>query len=153
MDHSGNRDTAAHPRKRLVSQVETKTETIGGRFFSTFERLCERVTSFVSGHWGTLTAVFLLFFGCVVFLGERNDSFAASVEQLMTMLSLTLLFLLQRSQTKATLSVQVKLNEILKAMHETDNQVINVEHLSEEELKDLHDSYERLHGREPAAPE
>jgi low affinity Fe/Cu permease len=112
-----------------------------------FERLCERITSFVSGHWGTLTAVVLLVFGCIVFLREQDASLASRLEQLMTMLSLTLLFLLQRSQTKATLSLQVKLNEILKAMHETDNHMINIEHLSEEELKELHDSYERLHGR------
>ncbi len=65
----------------------------------------------------------------------------------MTVLSLTLLFLLQRSQTKATLSLQVKLNEILKAMQQTDNKMINVERLSEEDLKNLHDGYERHHGR------
>jgi low affinity Fe/Cu permease len=32
-------------------------------------------------------------------------------------------------------------------MHETDNHMINIEHLSEEELKELHGSYERLHER------
>ena len=131
----------------MVSLNKGDFARIGDTFFNVFERLCERITSFVSGHWGTLTAVVLLVFGCIVFLREQDASLASRLEQLMTMLSLTLLFLLQRSQTKATLSLQVKLNEILKAMHGTDNHMINIEHLSEEELKELHDSYERLHGR------
>jgi low affinity Fe/Cu permease len=127
-----------------LSSTSRRPGTIGDTFFTVFERFCERVTSFVSGHWGTLTAVFLLAFGCIVFFREHDASLASRVERLMTMLSLTLLFLLQRSQTKATLSLQVKLNEILKAMHETDNHMINIEHLGEDELKELHDSYERL---------
>jgi low affinity Fe/Cu permease len=124
---------------------------IGDTFFNAFERLCERITSFVSGHWETLTAIVLLVVGGIVFLREQDASFASRLEQLMTMLSLILLVLLQRSQTKATLSLQVKLNEILKAMHETDNRMINIEHLSEEALKELHDSYEKLHGRDSEA--
>lgn len=129
------------------------TEIVENAFFRAFERLCERITAFVSGHWGTLTAVFLLVFGSVVFLREHDDSFAAVVERFMTMLSLTLLFLLQRSQTKATLSLQVKLNEILKGMQGTSNEVINIEHLSEEELSEVHEGYEQHHGRNGSAGE
>jgi low affinity Fe/Cu permease len=126
---------------------DVPAKPIENTFFSLLERLSERITTFVSGHWGTLTAVVLLALGGLVFLWDPDDHLASSVERVMTMLSLALLFLLQRSQTKATLSLQVKLNEILKSMHETDNHVINVERLSEEELKEVHDGYEAIHGR------
>src|ERR1700761_8943354 len=77
------------------------------------EELSETITTFVSGHWGTLTAFLAVACGAVIFL-HGASSLSTFAEQIMTMLSLALLFLLQRSQTKATLSVQVKLNELLR---------------------------------------
>jgi len=139
--------TASKP-KRPRSPAAITSEAVESTFFKAFESLCERVTAFVSGHWGTLTAVVLVVFGCVVFLRGHDDSLAAVVERFMTMLSLALLFLLQRSQTKATLSLQVKLNEVLKGMSGTSNEMINVEHLSEDELSDVHEGYDQHHGRD-----
>jgi low affinity Fe/Cu permease len=36
------------------------------------------------------------------------------------------------------LSLHMKLNELLRALHEPDNHLINIERLSEEELRELH---------------
>jgi len=57
----------------------------------------------------------------------------------MTAVSLAFLFLIQRSQTKSTLSLQVKPNELLRSLNEPDNHLINIERLSEDELKELRD--------------
>jgi low affinity Fe/Cu permease len=114
------------------------------RLLRSFEKFSENITDAVSSHWGTLTAVIFLIGGNVIFL-SGHESLSARTEQIMTLLSLALLFLLQRSQTKATLSLQVKLNELLRSVQESDNHLINVERLSEEELKELHDRYQQLH--------
>jgi low affinity Fe/Cu permease len=115
------------------------------RFLNSFETLSERVTAFVSSHWGTLTACGFLIVGSAVFLTDRGATVSATLENFLTLMSLALLFLLQRSQTKATLSLQVKLNELLRAMQESDNHLINIERLSEDELRHLHDRYQTLH--------
>jgi hypothetical protein len=47
----------------------------------------------------------------------------------------------------------MKLNELLRALHEPDNHLINIERLSEEELRELHARYEKLQTPEPAALE
>jgi low affinity Fe/Cu permease len=114
------------------------------RMLHKVEKLSESVTNAVSSPWGTLTALIFLVVGSILFVSgpSRLSTFA---EQMMTMLSLALLFLLQRSQTKATLSLQIKLNELLRSVQESDNHLINVERLSEEELKQLHDRYQELH--------
>jgi len=135
------------PTQPTASPVE---DAVAGRpngdtgLLRKFEELSENVTGLVSGHWGTLTACLFLLVGTIVFMSDRS-TFANFAEQLMTMFSLALLFLLQRSQTKATLSLQVKLNELLRATHTSDNHLINIERLSEDELKELHDRYQRLH--------
>ena len=43
-----NTANATRASKQPTSPAEFTTE---GTFFTVFERLCERITSFVSGHW------------------------------------------------------------------------------------------------------
>jgi low affinity Fe/Cu permease len=131
---------------------ETNTE-IPPRFVTGLERLSEAVTGFVGGHWGTLSACVLVSVCIVVSLLDRQTSPSGVVENIMTAVSLALLFLLQRSQTKSTLSLQMKLNELLRSLNEPDNHLINIERLSEDELKELHDRYQRLHAPNAAAQE
>jgi low affinity Fe/Cu permease len=133
-------------------QRETNTET-PPRFVTGLERLSEAVTGFVGGHWGTLSACVLVSVCVVVSLLDRQISLSGVVENIMTAVSLALLFLLQRSQTKSTLSLQMKLNELLRSLNEPDNHLINIERLSEDELKELHDRYQRLHAPNAAAQE
>ena len=49
-----------------------------------------------------------------------------------------MVFLIQRSQNKDSQAVHLKLNEIVAAMRGASNRLINVEDLSEEEVKLLH---------------
>src|SRR5436309_847693 len=73
------------------------------------ERLSHRATGFVSGPWGTLTLIGLLVAWAVAtpVLGWTRTYRA--VVDLVTIVSFILLVLIQRSQTKAMLSIQVKL--------------------------------------------
>jgi low affinity Fe/Cu permease len=133
-------------------QRETNTE-IRSRFVTGLERLSEAVTGFVGGHWGTLSACVLVGVGASASLLDRQTSPSGVVENLMTAVSLALLFLIQRSQMKSTLSLQMKLNELLRSLNEPDNHLINIERLSEDELKELHDRYQRLHAPNAAVQE
>jgi len=55
-----------------------------------------------------------------------------------------MVFLIQRAQNKEALALHLKLNELVAAMEGASNRLIDAEDLSEEELKILHDHYERL---------
>jgi low affinity Fe/Cu permease len=57
-----------------------------------------------------------------------------------------MVFLIQRSQNKDALAVHVKLNEIVKAIEGASNRIVNVEDLSEEELRRLQARYQSLAG-------
>jgi low affinity Fe/Cu permease len=65
--------------------------------------------------------------------------------------SFLLLFLLQRSQTKATLAMQVKLNELLAAAHRASPVLINVEDRTESEVQQIHDQFQEIQQRGPGA--
>ena len=55
-----------------------------------------------------------------------------------------MVFLIQRAQNKESLSLHLKLNELVAAIGGASNRLINVEDLSEEEVKVLHHHYAKL---------
>ena len=61
-----------------------------------------------------------------------------------TIVTFLMVFLIQRSQNKESLAVQLKLNEIVAAMQGASNRLIAVEQLSEEDLQVLQRHYNRL---------
>jgi low affinity Fe/Cu permease len=61
-----------------------------------------------------------------------------------TIVTFLMVFLIQRGQNKDALVIQLKLNEIVAALDGASNRLINVEELSEDEVKVLHDHYRRL---------
>ena len=61
-----------------------------------------------------------------------------------TIVTFLMVFLIQRSQNKDSLALQLKLNELVAAMDGASNRLIDVEDLSEAELKVLHAHYRRL---------
>jgi len=61
-----------------------------------------------------------------------------------TIVTFLMVFLIQQTQNKSALAVQLKLNEIVAALDGASNRLISVEDLSEEELSVLYTHYQRL---------
>lgn len=61
-----------------------------------------------------------------------------------TIVTFLMVFLIQRSQNKESLALQLKLNEIVAAIQGASNRLINVEDLSEKEIEILHNHYAHL---------
>jgi low affinity Fe/Cu permease len=61
-----------------------------------------------------------------------------------TIVTFLIVFLIQRTQNKDALSLQLKLNEIVAALKGASNRLIDVEDLPEPELNTLHRHYRTL---------
>jgi low affinity Fe/Cu permease len=61
-----------------------------------------------------------------------------------TIVTFLMVFLIQRAQNKDALAIQLKLNEIVAALNGASNRLINVEELSDEEVRTLHERYHQL---------
>ena len=61
-----------------------------------------------------------------------------------TIVTFMMVFLIQRSQNKDALAIHLKLNEIVAALDGASNRLIDVEDLTEAEIKTLHRHYQRL---------
>ena len=61
-----------------------------------------------------------------------------------TVVTFLMVFLIQRAQNKEAIAVQVKLDELIRALKGARNHLIAVEDLSEEELVALKERFEKL---------
>jgi len=116
-----------------------------------FEGLAERAAKFSSGPWGTHVGFGLLAFwlGAAVVVGW-TEAYGV-VDEIVTMSSFLLLFLLQRAQAKDTLAMQVKLNELLTAVQKASPTLINLEDKPESEIQEIHDRFQELQNRKDAS--
>ena len=61
-----------------------------------------------------------------------------------TIVTFLMVFLIQKSQNKDSLAIQLKLNELVAAHEFASNRLVNVENMTEEELKVIQKYYSRL---------
>ncbi len=73
-----------------------------------------------------------------------SDTWQLVINTGTTVVTFLMVFLIQRSQNKDSQAVHLKLNEIVAALEGASNRLIDVESMSEAELKTLHAYYRRL---------
>ena len=73
-----------------------------------------------------------------------SDTWQLVIHTATTIVTFLMVFLIQRSQNKESLAVQLKLNELVASKKGASNRLIDIEDLSEEELKVLHRHFRQL---------
>jgi low affinity Fe/Cu permease len=73
-----------------------------------------------------------------------SDTWQLVINTGTTIVTFLMVFLIQRSQNKDSLAVHLKLNELVAALEGPSNRLIDVEDLSEGELRMLHKFYSQL---------
>jgi low affinity Fe/Cu permease len=73
-----------------------------------------------------------------------SDTWQLIINTGTTIVTFLMVFLVQRTQNRDGLAIQLKLNEIVAAVRGASNRLIDVEDLTEAELKILHAHYRRL---------
>ena len=110
-----------------------------------FESVVHALTRWIGSTTAILIVlgVVLVWFLCRP-LFATTESWQNALMLPLTILTFVLIFLLQRSQNKAMLAIQLKLNEIVASQHGASNRLIDLENMSEEEVIQLHRHYQAL---------
>jgi low affinity Fe/Cu permease len=109
------------------------------------ETISHDVTSFTGSSWAFAGAagIIVLWLACGPFF-HFSDTWQLVVNTGTTVVTFLMVFLIQRSQNKDSLALQLKLNEIVAALAGASNRLIDIEDLTEQELRVLHQHYQRL---------
>lgn len=77
---------------------------------------------------------------------DFSNTWQLVINSFTTIVTFLMVFLIQRAQNKDSMAVHLKLNELIASLKGPSNRLIDVEDLSEEELKTLHNYYRSLAG-------
>lgn len=119
-----------------------KKQKKNNRQSSRFENLASAVTRATGS-----TAAFLIAMAVVIVwvvtgpVFHYSDTWQLVINTGTTIVTFLMVFLIQKTQNKDSIAMQLKLNELIAANEKASNRLISVEDLTEEELHDLKEFY------------
>jgi low affinity Fe/Cu permease len=109
------------------------------------EWLAHRVTEWTGGSWAFGAALAtIVVWGVTGPIFGYSDTWQLVINTGTTIITFLMVFLIQRSQNKDSRAVHLKLNELVAALQGASNRLVNVEDLTEAEIRLLHAHYQRL---------
>lgn len=114
-----------------------------------FHHLAVKVSKLAGSPWmfaGALTLIALWILTGPVF--HFSDTWQLIINTGTTIITFLMVFLIQNTQSREAEAMQLKLDELLRAITRARTSLVNLEDLSEEELEHLHEEFRRLRERE-----
>jgi low affinity Fe/Cu permease len=109
------------------------------------ERFSRVVTAWTGSSWAfSLALLVIVAWAASGPVFGYSDTWQLAINTGTTIVTFLMVFLIQRSQNKDSRAVHLKLNEIVSAIEGASNRLVDVEDLSEDELRVLHTYYEAL---------
>jgi low affinity Fe/Cu permease len=114
-----------------------------------FSQSLEQLSEMVCNWTGSSTAFAMAMAVVIVWaavgpLFDFSNTWQLVINTGTTIVTFLMVFLIQRSQNKSSLAMQLKLNELVAALQGASNRLIDVESMTERELDVLHRYYGEL---------
>ena len=121
------------------SEQQRKPSSAG---FSHFAALVAR---WVGSPWMFLAAVVgIVVWAALGFLVGFSDTWQLVVNTATTIVTFLVVFLIQNTQNRDSRAIHLKLDEIIRSIRRAHNEMIDIEHLSDEDLDQMSKHYERI---------
>lgn len=112
---------------------------------SFFEKLATKVTK-ATGSPPVIVIAFLtvLAWGATGPIFDYSETWQLVINTGTTIITFLMVFLIQKTQNKDSLAIQIKLNELVAAHQFASNHIVDVEDMTEEELEAIERYYAKL---------
>ena len=107
------------------------------------------VAACATAHWTGKPIAFLIATGLVIVwaltgpLFHYSDTWQLVINTSTTIITFLMVFLIQNTQNRDTMALQLKLSELILAMNDAENRFAKAEDMSDEELEKLHEELRR----------
>ncbi len=115
------------------------------KFLKAFDGFSSKIASFTGSSIAFIGALVIVIIWAItgpVF--DFSVTWQLVINTLTTITTFLMVFIIQRDQNKDTMAIQLKLNELIAATKGASNKVLNIEDLTEDELKVLKKFYVQL---------
>jgi low affinity Fe/Cu permease len=127
---------------RIIRGLGTRKRTAVG---TALERFSRALTNWVGTSWAFAIALaVVVVWACTGPLFGFSDTWQLVINTGTTIVTFLMVFLIQRAQNNDARAIHLKLNEIVAAVQGASNRLINVEDLTEDEVRLLHRYYAHL---------
>jgi low affinity Fe/Cu permease len=110
-----------------------------------FETFATRVSQFAGSTYAFFIAFsFVIIWAIVGPVFHFSEDWQLIINTGTTIITFLMVFLIQKSQNKDSLAIQLKLNELVAAHEFASNRMVSVEDMTEEELKTIKKYYSKL---------
>lgn len=133
--------------KKKITEKPENTETKNDKNFSHFfNRFSTIVTKATGSAYSFITAIaIVVIWGITGPVFNFSDTWQLVINTGTTIVTFLMVFIIQHSQNKDTIALQLKLNELIAAS-KASNKLISVEDLTDEELEVMKKFYTHLSG-------
>jgi len=114
-----------------------------------FHKFAVKVSKLAGSAWmfvGALTLIALWTLTGPIF--HFSDTWQLVINTGTTIITFLMVFLIQNTQSRESAAIQLKLDELLRAVTKARTSLVDLEDLSEGELEQLHEEFRRLRERE-----
>jgi low affinity Fe/Cu permease len=131
--------------KNINNEIKENKSVQKKGFKASFERAAASITKITGSSTAFLIAVAVILIWAVTGpLFHYSDTWQLVINTGTTIITFLMVFIIQQSQNKDSLAIQLKLNELIACEERASNRLIDVEDLTQQELETLKKFYVRL---------
>ena len=114
-------------------------------FNAWFGRAAAKAAAWVGSPWAVLLALlFVLLWAITGPYFKYSNTWQLVINTATTIITFVIVFLIQNTQNRDARALHLKLDEVIRAIRSAHNEMINIETLSDKELEQLTQHYERF---------
>jgi len=115
-----------------------------------FHALAHKTSVAVGSPWAFVLAVFIIVVWAVTGpIFGFSDTWQLVINTGTTIVTFLMVFLIQNTQNRDAHAMQLKLDELIRALKNARNSLIDLEEMSEEELRKLEEEFRKLRMEKP----
>ncbi len=113
-----------------------------------FRAFSRNIALAVGSAWAFIVAItVVIVWGATGPMYHFSDTWQLIINTGTTIVTFLMVFLIQNTQNRDGKAIQLKLDELIRALKGARNKLVDLEELSDEELKKLEKEFQRLHRR------
>jgi low affinity Fe/Cu permease len=110
-----------------------------------FHVFATHAANWVGTKWAFLVAILIIIFWLVAGpYFHYSDTWQLIINTGTTVVTFLVVFLIQNTQNRDARAIHLKLDEIIQSIDQAHNEMIDIEHLSDEELQKLAEKYQKV---------
>ena len=138
MDKTQEKELKEHEKQRDIFCVVTDA----------FRVFAHRSSTMLGSAWAFGAAVLVILVWLVTGpMFHFSDTWQLIINTATTVVTFLMVFLIQNTQNRDAKAMHLKLDELIRAVKGARNQLVDLENLSDEELKKLQEQFQRLRKR------